>query len=317
MNKNEFVNYEKEKIANLLKEKYSNDVTVEAITVVKFNDQELTGIKIGTDDNPANPTFYLDDAYEAYLAGEDKDKIAKEVAERFDEAIANAPDAKFINSKEDMADKPVTLRVVETKRNKKFLKDIPYMSVDNGFALICDLRLSGPEQGVYTTVVNNNVLELMGTTKQEIFAKAISEAWSVDAPTLTSIESRMFGKEGENLLNKSEPVSELSNMYVLTTESTHHGAAALFYPEVQKKVAETLGEGYYALPSSTEEFILLPESSGVDIKDITETVYHVNHNILSPDELLSDKVLKYDKETEKLYDVTFGREHESRVSEMR
>lgn len=47
------------------------------------------------------------------------------------------PDLSFDNIRDKLS-----LRLVETKRNREYLRDKPYLDVGNGLALICDLQLS-------------------------------------------------------------------------------------------------------------------------------------------------------------------------------
>lgn len=109
----------------------------------------------------------------------------------------------------------------------------------------------------------------------------------------------------------------VTDMYILSNNSGIHGAADLFYPEVQERIAEIVGQNYYALPSSTEEFIIVPEEMGMSPRDLTAMVRDANRTVVSPAEKLSDNVLKYDRADRKLLDVTADRELGSRVSEMR
>lgn len=187
------------------------------------------------------------------------------------------------------------------------------MEVGNGLVLICDIRIQQGDDGFYTTIVNNNLLNALGKNKQDIFRQAISQTWETDKPVLCSMESRLFGGIDTNLLDNPGPVD--SGMYILSNTSSIHGAAALFYPDVQQKTSEVLGENYYALPSSTEEFIIVPESNGIGPNELTGMVRNANRTVVEPGQVLSDSVLKYDRETGILHDVTVNRELGDRVSE--
>lgn len=315
MNKNEFINYEKAKIEEMLAENYDGEIKVTPVTVVKMNDQKVNGLSVSLDGSNVCPTIYLDAAYVAYNDGEDPNLIAERVATKVTKAAVQAPKVAPDEKVPDFSDKPISLRLLETSRNKEFLKDIPYMEVGNGLVLICDIRVQQGDDGFYTTIVNNNLLNALGKNKQDIFRQAISQAWETDKPVLCSMESRLFGDIDTNLLDNPEPVD--SGMYILSNTSSIHGAAALFYPDVQQKISEVLGENYYALPSSTEEFIIVPESNGIGPNELTGMVRNANRTVVEPGQVLSDSVLKYDKEKGYLQDVTCGRDLSDRVSEAR
>ena len=144
------------------------------------------------------------------------------------------------------------------------------------------------------TIVNNNVLEMMGRDKNDVFRQALNDSWRIDTPVLHSMQEKLFG-DPDNLLETGADMRGITDMYILSNNSGIHGAAALFYPEVQERIAEVVGQNYYALPSSTEEFIIVPEEVGMSPRDLTAMVRDANRTVVSPAEKLSDNVLKSEK----------------------
>lgn len=315
MNKIEFINYEKAKVEEMLAENYDGEIKVTPVTVVKMNDQKVNGLSVSLDGSNVCPTIYLDDAYAAYSEGENPDLIAKRVADQIMEASIKAPKIESEKKAPDLSDKPIALRLLEISRNKEFLQDVPYMSVGNGLALVCDIRIQQRDEGYYSAVVNNNLLQSLGRDRIDVFREALNNAWETDRPVLCSMESKLFGGADVNLLDNPMPVE--SGMYILSNTSSIHGAAALFYPDVQEKISEALGDNYYALPSSTEEFIIVPECTGISHKELSDMVHSANRTVVDPGQVLSDSVLKYDREKGHLQDVTCGRDLSDRVSEAR
>lgn len=86
--------------------------------------------------------------------------------------------------------------------------------------------------------------------------------------------------------------------YVLGTESGHFGAAVLGYPEELKKAAEQLREGFYILPCSIHEVILLPDSEAVGVEpgELQQLVAEVNQTQVREDERLSNSIYHFDGE---------------------
>lgn len=313
MNKQEFLKYEADKIHEVIAERYSGEIEVRQAAVVKMNDQKLNGLSVSLDGNNVCPTIYLDDAFEAYVNGTDPDSIAMDVALQAFDAGRMAPSSDTIEQLPDLSDKRLALRLLEASRNREFLKDTPYMEVGNGLVLVCDVRIQESSDGCFSTVVNNNLLKVMGREKSDVFRQALKEAWDTDRPVLSSMEAKLFSGDETNLLDHPEPAA--SGMYILTNTSGIHGAAALFYPDVQHRISEVLGEDYYALPSSTEEFIIVPQSMGMGPKEFTAMVRDANRSVVEPGQVLCDSVLKYDRDAGMLHDVTAGRELGSRVPE--
>ena len=49
----------------------------------------------------------------------------------------------------------------------------------------------------------------------------------------------------------------------LTNKSQFKGAAVLFYPDLQRRISELLQGGYYVLPISVHEVLIVPDSAGL------------------------------------------------------
>lgn len=317
MTKKEFMQYEASKISELLSESLEEDISAEVVSVVKVNDRRLNSLRITIGESDMSPTVYLDNVYNAYLEGEDPDVLASAISSEILLADRHIPALKTADNQLNFSDKPISLKVLDSKYNKEFLKDTPYMAVGNGLVLICDIRINKNETGFFTTVVNNELLNILGRDKIDVFRQAVNEAWDIDKPVFADMNSKLFDSTPVNLLEEEQTIAEPEKMYILSNSSGTHGAAALFYPDVQHRISEVLGENYYALPSSTEEFIIVPESAGIEPKEFTEVVCNANKAVVDPGLFLSDSVFKYDKDTGTLHDVTVSRSLTNRESEMR
>lgn len=89
-----------------------------------------------------------------------------------------------------------------------------------------------------------------------------------------------------------------SGLYVLGTEDGHFGAVVLGYPGELKKTAQFLGEGFYILPSSVHEVLILPDSKASDIKpeELQQMVAEINQTQVQENERLSNSVYHFDGE---------------------
>lgn len=182
MKKEEFLKYESAKIHELIAERYSGDIEVRQAAVVKMNDQKLNGLSVFLDGNNVCPTIYLDDAFEAYVNGTDPDRIAEDIPIQAFDAGRMAPSADTLEQLPDLSGKRLALRLLEASRNREFLKDTPYMEVGNGLVLVCDVRIQENSDGCFSTVVNNNLLKVMGREKADVFRQALKEAWVQTGP---------------------------------------------------------------------------------------------------------------------------------------
>ena len=107
-------------------------MTIDTVNIVKVNDQELNGLVFKRDDAAAAPTIYVDHLYEQYKEGEDIRAIAGELTQCYLDSLIESPeviqpDMSYENIKDNL-----TLRLVELKRNRMYLVNVPYMTVGNG-----------------------------------------------------------------------------------------------------------------------------------------------------------------------------------------
>jgi hypothetical protein len=300
----EFTDKMKAEIRDYLPDVYK-DAIIDDIEVVKMNDQKLHGLTIRMPESNAAPTLYVDGMYQAYRDGADIGYLAAEMANTYSQSM-DAPKPPEINLRyEDIRDN-LTVRLLEKKRNREFLSNMPYVDVGNGLAVIADVNMGETRGGDWRIAVNNSVLEQMGEDKETLFADAMKNSATVDPPTLVDMSSALFSPERINLLDRNEPVApeDIGSIYVLTNASGSLGAAALFYPDVKEKTGEILGSDYYILPSSIHEVILVPDAAGIDKKELCDMVKQANRTVVEPQDILSDNVYHYSRDDRRLDKIT-------------
>ena len=90
---------------------------------------------------------------------------------------------------------------------------------------------------------------------------------------------------------------DLSNeipLLVLTTQSMVHGAAAVFIPNVMEQISKKMPEGFFILPSSIHEVMVLPKTLGASIEALDDMVSSINEMQVDPEDQLSDFAHVYD-----------------------
>jgi len=66
-------------------------------------------------------------------------------------------------------------------------------------------------------------------------------------------------------------------------------------PAVLKRVGRELGTGYYILPSSIHECLILPDTEPVEKEELNSLVAVVNRGFVSERDVLTDHVYYYDR----------------------
>ena len=314
----EFIKTIKEELPDFLPDDVYEDLTIDDVEVAKMNDQKLHGLTFRPKGSDVAPTMYIDDLYERHQNGEDLGFLLIDLANRYEEA-RHAPVPPDIDISWEKVMDNLSFRLLEKRRNIDFLANMPYADVGNGLALIVDINMPGDRNGDWRIAVNHGVMEALGVDKETLFFKAMDDVLVNDPPILSDMTQALFSPDKENLLDRSDPIdpSDLGGMYVLTTESGNLGASALFYPDVQEKAAELMGSGYYVLPSSVHECILVPDTAGHNEKDLCAMVKEANRTVVEPKDVLSDNVYHFDKDSRQLTKVAADRERDSMVAEAR
>ena len=302
-NINEFMEQAKIEILSYLPEDVKKELTIEDARVVKMNDQVLYGLTMKRSAEESAPAIYMNDLYRRFNEGEPFSMLMSEAALEYLNAVSVAPpeittiDLTFDKIKDDL-----TLKLVEIRRNHEYLSEVPYVKAGNGFAIVCDIKIEDGDSGQYRTTVTRNLMNEMNYDMQELFSTAIESAQLKDPAVMNSVRSQLLYSDEPNLLRGQDPIreEEKDNMYVITNPDCLYEAIALYYPGIQEKIAEKLGENYYVIPSSVNEVLAVPESKAPELQEIAAMVYEANENLLDPKDVLSNNIFYFDKDTKRL-----------------
>jgi hypothetical protein len=91
--------------------------------------------------------------------------------------------------------------------------------------------------------------------------------------------------------------SERDGMYILSNTLRSYGAACIAYPHILEMIGEILQRDYYVLPSSVHEVVIVPYSSGLDIRELDEMVREINVTQVAEEEVLSSHAYLYRRST--------------------
>lgn len=265
----------------------SNNVTRVGIT---FHDQ---GEKVG-------PVIYMEPYREAATDGRPMSEIMREIAgiasRSMDktELIGSLDYGDYESVKEFLS---VTL--INGRDNRQMLSHMPHRQMED-LALVLELKFP-MEEGVGSIKVSHKLAELWAVDTDTLFAQAQENSLKAEPPSLHRMEDTMlslaFGRDAaENLLENPAPEEVPSQLYVLSNTSKNKGAAVLSYPGVLEKADQLFPKGFYILPSSIHELLIVPKSPEIDPRELGEMVRAVNRAEVAKEEQLSDRVYEYDRE---------------------
>lgn len=300
----EFYDLVKENIADYLPQEKIENVSI--TQVLKNNDTELTAVVINSKNGAAVPSIYINHMAEKYADGANPHELLEKIAKIYRDNCGIKFNVEEISDFEKVKH-CITTKLVNTKLNQKLLSTTPHVEVGD-MAVILRLQLDESKfpAGNGSITVNDNILQLWGTTFENVMPYAVENDINYKQPILRTWEE-IF--KNRNLLTKTDEeaaflpdarVEELE-MYILTTTGNMDGANLMCHPELMEEIATFLDGDYIVIPSSIHECIIVPCEKGMDLEDFREIMADVNEKSLSPEEVLNDHPFLYDREEKQLY----------------
>lgn len=288
LNYEEFKDAVASQIKDYLPAEYANsDVTIHS--VLKNNSTRLDGLTIKKPESNICPNIYLNPYYADYKGGRKIEDILSDIARI--RQMSEAPidlDVSAITDFCRIKDK-ISAKLVNTERNKEYLKDKPHTDIAD-LSAVYYIDLGSDSYGKMTTVITDTLLSHYGITIEELHEIAIQNMGTkARFCSMFEVWSELMGASAPNEIQKVDNM-----MLVLTNDSKINGAAMLLCPATMNKIAEQVGSSYYILPSSVHETLVVPFSDGLNVEDLKNMVHEVNSTQLSADEILSDSVYIYD-----------------------
>lgn len=301
MNEYEFYNEIKEKLGEYLPPEIKEECEFKLIENMKNNDTVLHGITITGREGIMTPIVYLDSMYEHYQEGLPMTELLQCISHSFADACKNRFDFELSNFEYENIKDYIVYRIVDMKSNRGRLSELKYSIAGCGLAKIYDINLTDEMR----IPITNELVNKFGYEPQKIYEDAernTPRIYPVDFNSLIEV----LRKEGLDMFDEipANDKEETLPMYILTNRTKTYGAGCLFYPGVKENIAELLNDDYYVLPSSVHETLIVPCSTAVPLPVLELMVKDANASVVAPQEILSDRVMKYDREAEKLLSVS-------------
>lgn len=334
MNYSEFKEELKEGITDKLKQHYDS-VYVIPKKAKKIN-RELDSFMILTNGKTMLPTIYPESVYDRYqeiyddinrkgLEDNPMEIVINETYDFIKESIERMPETLRID-KIDPSKIPdnVTLKLINTEQNKELLENVPHRGFED-LSIIYSWTIEKGREGVYSTIVTNDMAEGLGLNEEELYQRACGNTKrlfpteirsmadvitdmmlkevmdSMSEDIIETIDGESMEKFQENIIAEIIEDSEDKPypMYIITNREHHNGAAEMLFNENLDKVSEIFHDDLYILPSSINEVIAVPakNSSAEELADMVEVI---NREQVELEERLSNQVYFYDSKERKL-----------------
>lgn len=290
-------------VSDHMKQARGMTVDIAQEEIIKANDCRVYGLRMTPEGANAGWTVYLNDLYARYEGGEDLAALMAEAAGRCEDGLSfGAPvSPEDLRLDFDSIRDRLSVRLLGVMNNLSYMAGRPYIDAGCGLALIavigCD---STPRNEWFLSVTDELLACEIGCSREELLTAALENTVKTEPPLLVSLADYIFAgyvssAGAVNYLEQPDmDPRKLMGAFMLTNSSTFFGAAVLFYPGMLERIAEIFGCGYYVLPSSVHEVMLVPDAAEPDVAGMAETVREANSTVVDRTDLLSDSVMHYD-----------------------
>ena len=287
----------KSQICETLQKALGSQVTVTIKDIIKNNGTHMDGLTVFSSMSNLSPTIYLNPYFEQYEKGKSLSDICDDILSAY---RANKPtgniDITFFTDYDKVKSR-IIYKLVNYERNRELLKNVPHFRFLD-LAIVFNCLLLSDFPGNATILIHDHHLSLWGITKDDLYALALKNTpvlLKYDLRNMTDVLKELLA--GEDFCDFPTPPAPVCPMYVLSNQYKLNGSGCILYQNLLKNFAERLQSDLYILPSSIHEVLILPAHSSDSYRDLSDMVKEVNASQLSCEEILSDHVYYFSRET--------------------
>lgn len=292
--------YFKETVQNTLQRRLGSGVKVTLQEIIKNNDTRLDGLTFLSDKRNISPTIYLNYYYKQHTEGRNIDDICHEILSIYKESCpAHNIDVSFFTDYEKMKER-IIFKLINYSRNQTLLEKIPHIRILD-LAVVFSCLVQSTESGSATILIYNHHLAYWNITTDDLYGIAMK-----NTPNLLSYELRSMSDVLKDFISGTDTGvfssggTDCIPMYVLSNKSRLNGSGCILYQNLLRNFSEKIDRDLYILPSSVHEVLLIPADSPDSFEELSDMVKEVNATQLSNEEILSDHVYFYSRETGKI-----------------
>ena len=281
---------------------------VEIHEVIKNNDTHLTGLTIRNEASNIAPTIYLNGYFDQYKDGAPLAIICNNIIATYEEhKVTDNFDVTIITDFTKVQDK-ICYKLVNAQSNHELLKDAPHKIVCDDLAVIFYVLVSQDNAGTASVTVRNNLMELWNVSVEVLYDTAMANTQRLFRGSVRSmadvmmeiLADRMDEDNVKEFYDMVVSPDDMIPMYVCSNTAKLNGAGVILYHDLLKEFAERTGADFYILPSSIHETLLIPQSEIMDVDYLRQMVNEVNSTEVAPEEILSNHVYRYSRETDSI-----------------
>lgn len=184
----------------------------------------------------------------------------------------------------------IVLQLVNTRRNEDLLRNVPHREFLD-LAVIYHNLFNIDSSNSESILIDNSIMQGMNCSEDELYRLAYDNTRR-KLPKVTIPLSQIFCWGYSH--------SQKDEMWLMSNEYLWHGASALLYKDELQDLADQLQANLHIFPSSVNEILIRAVSDKDDAESLRETVSDVNTYMLRENEILSENVYLYDRDSHKV-----------------
>lgn len=270
-------------------------VCVSIHTARKYNGVDRKGILFSEEKSNLSPAIYLEEYYQRFQKGDSLDAIVKEILRIYRRMRFRKPWKPEMIKEYSAVGERIVYRLINRRQNRALLKSMPFVPYLD-LAVVFYVLLESDACGMAAMPVTAEHLEVWSTTEKDVYERARRNTKILLPASFQTMGEAIKQLTGEE--QKKDLVAD--RVYVLSNRLRSFGASAVLYPGLLESISRKIGDGYFVLPSSVHEVLIVPrsEACGKDVLD--RMVAEINEEQVIPEEALSDHSYYYDRILRKL-----------------
>ena len=205
--------------------------------------------------------------------------LSEEAASKISDTIFSYEDVK----------KKLFIRCNNREKNADMLEHCPYIAVED-LAVTAHVGIDWSQEHFpsCTVTIGYDMFDRWGVSKDTLFMDAIQNSVKRLLP-----QWRPMAEVVKDITDVDIEPQDKPDIYVLSNSQGVYGSGTILYPDLLKNIHEQIGN-YYMLPSSIHEWLLLPESSEIEISYLEDMVRSINKTEVKEEDFLSDEIYHFD-----------------------
>lgn len=286
--------------------------------ILKNNSVTLDSVTILQSGRVVSPSFYLNDYYDDYREGMPSDVIADRILEQYRSCMKDVDDDVVGDFSFETMKNRIVFKLINYEMNRALLEDTPHIRYLDLAVIFCCL-VKVDKCGMGTIRITNehcanwgigvddlkrcafeNAPYIMPHSFKNIFCLLAEILLDETDMCSGSMHDREVIRDIIDSLESDNSPKKGNSVYVLTTPNRINGAACLLYENLLEQIKEKLGSGFFILPSSVHEVIIVPDTQENGRAIFENMVPEVNREQVPVCDILSDRVYHYPEDDFKI-----------------